>query len=787
MNKQIIILLFMIFSAGLSLPAQNLSQTIKGRVSDKESQIPLAGAHVYIDGSDPILATATDANGNYKLQNVPVGRHTITVSFMGYAKVSIPEILVGSGKEVVLNVDLKEEISRLDEVVVHARKSKGDVMNSMASVSARSFNVEEARRYAGGLDDPARLASAFAGVSSSGNMESNAIIIRGNAPSGVMWQIEGVEVSVPSHFANADVMGGGAITLFSNQMLSNSDFFTGAFPAEYGNALSGVFDIKLRTGNNEKKEYSFSLGVLGIDASAEGPLGRGSKASYLINYRYATFGLVKQLLPDQGLPVYQDLCFKLNLPTKKAGNFTLWGIGGIDNFKNNAENDPKNWDNDHARLDLDSWFYPGSAGLGHKIIIGRSTYIQSIASVSSYSASDNSKWVTDDLEHKPIFNSTYNEFKYTFRSTVNHKFNARLTGRLGVIGNLYTYDYTGKRAYRTSTGVTDLKTINTGSGNSTSYQAFSQFKCDISKKLSMNVGVHSLYFVLNKSYSIEPRAGVRYSFNNRHALGLAYGSHSQMQMLTTYLIEKQENGMSYYPNKKLELSKAQHWVLSYDYNINEIMRLKVEPYYQSLSDIPVTENSSFSMINLDEGQGFDKILVSKGTGTNYGVDLTLERFLNKGFYYLITTSLFESKYKGGDGIERNTMYNSNYIVNLLAGKEWKVGKSGRNNLFGISGRLYLRGGDRKNPVNIEESMTKHEIVYDETRAFSNQNPMMYRFDISVNYRINRANISHVFAVQLNNAFFSPTLHDDIYDYSTNSIREIKSGDPFPSVSWKIEF
>lgn len=786
MNKQIITLLVLSLATNMSLLSQNLSQTIKGKVSDKESQTPLIGAHVYIEGSNPVIATATDINGNYKLQNVPLGRHTISVSYMGYAKVSIPEILVGSGKEVVLNLDLKEEIANLEEVVVHARKNKGDVMNSMASVSARSFNVEEARRYAGGFDDPARLASAFAGVSSSGNMESNAIIIRGNAPSGVMWQIEGVEVSVPSHFANADVMGGGAITLFSNQMLSNSDFFTGAFPAEYGNATSGVFDVKFRTGNNEKKEYSFSVGVLGLDASAEGPFAKGSKSSYLINYRYATFGLVQQLLPNQGLPVYQDLCFKLNFPTK-AGNFTLWGIGGVDNFKNDAEDNPKNWDNDHSRKDLNSWYYPGSAGFGHKIIIGKKTYIQSIASVSSYSKSNNSKWVNEDLEHKPMFKSTYSEFKYTVKSTVNHKFNARLTGRLGVIGNLYTYDYTGKRAYRTSTGVTDLKTINTGSGNSTSYQAFSQLKYDVSKKINFNFGVHSMYFVLNDSYSVEPRAGVRYSFNSRNTIGLAYGSHSQMQMLTTYLIEKQENGTSVFPNKKLELSKAQHWVLSYDLNINENMRLKVEPYYQTLSDIPVEQNSSFSLINLEDINGLDKSLVSKGTGTNYGLDLTLERFLNKGYYYLITTSLFESKYKGGDGIERNTMYNNNYIVNLLAGKEWKVGKNAKNNLFGVSGRLYMRGGDRKSPVNIEESLADREIVYDETRAFSKQNPMLYRFDISVNYRLNRANLSHVFAVQLNNALFSPTLYDDIYEYSSNSIRELKSGEPFPSVSWKVEF
>jgi hypothetical protein len=785
--KKLFFVIAILLNTTFYLNAQNYSQTIKGKIRDKESQSSLIGANIYIEGSNPIIAAVSDTVGNYKLKNVPLGRHTITISYLGYNKISIPEVLVGSGKEVVLDVDLKEDISNLQEVVVTARKSKGDVMNSMASVSARSFNVEETRRYAGGLDDPARLASAFAGVSSSGNMESNAIIIRGNSPTGVMWQVEGVEVPVPSHFANADVMGGGAITLFSNQMLSNSDFFTGAFPAEYGNATSGVFDVKLRTGNNEKYEQAVSVGALGVDISSEGPFSKGSKASYLFNYRYATLGLVKQFLPSQGLPVYQDLCFKINVPTNKAGTFTLWGIGGIDNYTNIAKNNPDEWTDDHARLDLNSKFYPGTAGLGHKILLGNSTYLQTTVAASSYTRSDDTKWVSDNLVHLPIFISTYNEYRYTLKSTLNHKFNSRLTGRIGVIGNIYNYNYNGQRAYKTADSLTDLRTINTGNGSSSSYQFFTQLKYDFNKKLSVNAGIHSMYFALNKKYSVEPRLGIKYSINNRHSLGLAYGIHSQTQMLSVYLIEKETNGVYTYPNKNLSFSKAQHFVLSYDFTINENMRFKVEPYYQILSDIPVEANTSFSLINIENAEGFDKSLVSTGKGTNYGIDLTVERFLNKGFYYLATASLFESKYKGGDGVERNTMYNSNYIINLLGGKEWGIGKNNKNNLLGISGRLYLRGGDRKNPVNQLASAQQHEVVYDETQAYSNQNPMLYRFDISLTYRINRVGSSHIFAVQMNNALASPTVYDDVYNYKNNSVHEDIKGEPFPSISWKVEF
>lgn len=337
----LIILFFFLGINGSCLFAQNLTQVIRGQVVDKESMQPLPGATIIIMLTEPILGTTTDANGNYKINGVPVGRHNIKISFLGYHDIIIPEVLVGSSKEVVLNIELKESVTNLSAVEIKADVNKGLSINTMATVSARSFNVEETRRYAGGFDDPGRLASAFAGVSTNGGVESNAIIIRGNTPAGVLWQIEGMEVPVPSHFANAEVMGGGAVTLFSNQILSNSDFFTGAFPAQYGNATSGVFDVKLRNGNNEKYEHAFQIGAMGIDFSSEGPFKRGKGASFLFNYRYSTLGLLKSFLPEQGLPEYQDLCFKINIPTKNAGNFAFWGIGGIDKFTNKAKDKPE--------------------------------------------------------------------------------------------------------------------------------------------------------------------------------------------------------------------------------------------------------------------------------------------------------------------------------------------------------------------------------------------------------------------------------------------------------------
>ena len=324
------------------LQAQRLTQTVRGIVLDKDAQIPLVGATIVKSGAETDFGTTTNANGEFTLPNVPVGRHNFKVSYMGYEPCVLNELLVGSAKEVVLNIELVETINNMEEVVVMAKTRKDQPLNFMSTVSSRVFSVEEASRYAGGFDDPTRLASSFAGVAAS-EIESNGISVRGNSPAMVQYQMEGVEIDNANHFEGGDMLGGGFVSLFNSHLLANSDFMTGAFPAQYGNALSATFDMKLRNGNNQKHEHAAQIGVMGIDIASEGPIKKGGKASYLFNYRYSTFGLLTSFLPEgEGLPVYQDLTYKINLPSK-AGTFALWGTGAIDNFYLKAKDKPEEW------------------------------------------------------------------------------------------------------------------------------------------------------------------------------------------------------------------------------------------------------------------------------------------------------------------------------------------------------------------------------------------------------------------------------------------------------------
>jgi len=766
--------------------AQVITQTVKGKVYDKVSQSSLPGATILIKDTDPARATITDSEGSFRIEKVPVGRYNIEIRTLGYTPVSLTEILVGSGKEVVLNVEMVESVENLVEVTVKAHVNKDKPLNSMATISARSFNVEETRRYAGGMDDPARLATAFAGVSSGGNNQDNAIVIRGNAPKTVLWRVEGVDINNPSHFSGANVAGGGFVTVLSSQMLANSDFYTGAFPAEYGNALGGVFDIKLRTGNNERHEKTFQIGVMGIDVASEGPFKKGKSASYLFNYRYSTLGLFTKLkmIPTEQIPIYQDLSFKLNFPTQKAGVFSLWGLGGIDNLSDKEEPDPSKWETtyDGVRNNWDERF--GALGLSHKYSLNKNTLIS-----SSIVATGNKKDLTqsglnEELVMKDEMDLKSTTDKISLNVYANHKFNARLNTRTGFNINtlFYTYNLSGTMNEDPDT----YRNFANDSGESYHLQAFTEMKYKLSNTLSVNGGINAEHFVLTGKTTIDPRFSLSWDINPNQSLSLGYGKHSQLEDLSVYFFSAQVNGQEKYLNKDLGFSHAHHVVLGYDCRINEHLRLKVEPYYQYLYNIPGIANTTFSMINYRQDLAFQSELKNNSKGRNLGVDITFERFLNDNFYYMVTTSLFDSKYKADDGIWRDTRYNKKYVVNFLGGKEFVMGKK-KNNLLGVNLRGVISGGEYNTPIDEAASRAVMRPIPDEKNAFSEKDGLSKFVNLSITYRINKARHSSIWAFQLNNMLGEKQYDKYEYNIKKDSFERPKSVYRMPMISYKIEF
>jgi len=783
--KKIIIMLFVLMQSAwlLAQPAGN----IRGVVTDGASGQALPYVTVVVVNSNPPVGTTTDETGRFRLNSLPVGRYDIRTSFVGYEPAVFKEIMVTSKKEVFLEITMRENIQELNEIAVYATVNKEAPLNPMALAGARMLSVEEASRYAGGLDDPARLVTAFAGVS--GSTSSNGIAIRGNSPQFLQWRLEGVEAVNPTHFSDITGVGGGILTALSSQVLGNSDFLTGAFPSEYGNALSGVFDMQLRTGNNQNYEHAVQIGTLGVEFASEGPFQKGKPASYLFNYRYSSMALVGDLLPDLAGPAsgmrYQDLSLKLNFPTKQAGTFSIWGVGIIDHFIQKAPKDTADWLNIY---DSNADFRQTKAvgGMGHKIFFSEKSYLKS-ALVANYTQNH----ITYDYITDTDWNSTTaadmknTNWNVAFNTFLNTKFSAAHTNRTGIniTGLFYDLDYwmvSDPYYYPPD----DMVNYAKGTGSSTMLSVFTQSSFRLTNSLTTNVGLHGIYFQLNEKAVVEPRASIRWKAFPKHAFGLAYGKHSRRENTDYYFVETPP-GSNEFTNKRLDFAKAHHLVLAYDWSISEHLHLKVEPYFQYLYDIPVEKNSTLSIINYRDW--FLMIpLVNEGKGKNYGIDMTLERYLHNGYYYLLTGSLFESRYTGGDGAWRNTRLNRNYVLNALGGKEWKMGKQ-KQNMLNLSLRFTLQGGERYIPIDEAASINEQRIVYDYSRAYEPQLSPEFISHFTLSYKINRDKLSHEFSLKMINVTGSKEFSGYYYNYRTNKPEMYNDAVTIPNISYKIEF
>lgn len=759
------------------------SQTIRGTVIDKASGHPMPDVTIMLSDM-PGTGTTTDERGQFVLPEIPVGRHNVQASFLGYEPGIFSEILVTSAKEVYLDISLKENVNELSEVVVRPQINKEQPLNKMAATSARMLSVEEASRYAGGLDDPARLVSSFAGVAA--NLSSNGISIHGNAPHLLQWKMEDVEIPNPNHFADISILGGGILSSLSSQVLGNSDFFTGAFPSEYGNAVSGVFDMKLRNGNNRKMENTFQVGILGIDVASEGPLSKNHQASYIFNYRYSTTGLLNSIYPglDMGGTLnYQDLNFKFNIPTRKAGTFAVWGTSLIDKYENDFEDDPLEWEHTRDNFQSTAKQYMAAGGISHRYFFPNNAMLKTTlaATYSGMNATEDAH--AADHTVTPFTYQKNNTTNLTLTSSYNRKFSARHTNQTGFT---YTRLFYNMRLNLAPFETAPLNTLSKGKGQTDLISAYTSSSFGITDRLSVNAGLNSQVLTLNNSWTLEPRLGIKWAPTTKSSFALAYGLHSRMEKMDVYFVNSKSTGKESV-NKDLDFTKAHHLMLTFGYKLSDNLLLKVEPYAQFLYDVPVIADSSYSVLNRREFY-VEEALVNKGKGRNIGVDITLEQYLNRGFYYLVTASVFDSKYKGGDGVWHNTRFNRRFILNTLIGKEWMVG-SKRQNILSANAKFTLQGGERYSPLDHAASLAHpdKEALYDETRAYSEQYPVMFIANFTVSYKINRKKVAHEFAIKALNVTGTEEYYGYHYNLKNGVMERNGNSIPISNISYKLEF
>jgi CarboxypepD_reg-like domain/TonB-dependent Receptor Plug Domain len=774
------------------------SQTIRGTIIDKQSESPLIGAAVQVVGITPVLGSVANENGSFEIKNVPTGRHSIQVSFIGYNTITIPNIVVNAGKETILNLSLEESVTKLDAVVVSSKTEKGQTQNELATISARQFNVEEVQRYSGGRGDVSRLAANFAGVATN-NDSRNDIVIRGNSPTGVLWRLEGIPIPNPNHFSTLGTTGGPVSALNPN-MIRNSDFLTSAFPSEYGNATAGVFDIGLRQGNKEKMEYTAQLGAFtGMEAMIEGPLFKKNGGSFVIAYRHSFVELANAAginIGTNSLPRYKDLTFNFDFGQTKLGKFSIFGLGA-------------NSDIDFLAKDVDSSDFfaekgedsyaksrVGIIGVRHSFLIDKNTYIRTVVSASNAGNSFNTYEYLKNGERRHSLDIKDYITTYRFSSFINKKYNAKISMRTGFLIQNMGLDI--KTQFRNDTSEI-WRTTRENDNNLTLYEAYSQWQYKPSERLTFNAGVHGQYLSFNKKYAIEPRIALNYQLSPIQSVSLGYGLHNQTQPLPVLLNRTRITDFEYKEtNKDLDFTRSQHFVLGYDVKPNANWHAKIEGYYQALDQVPVEGNSlpngrkgsEFSVLNSGADFGFDtkSYLNNSGTGKNMGVELTVEKFFSAGWYMLATASVFDSKYKGSDGVERNTAFNSNYIANVLAGKEIKFGKN-KQNAITFDTKITFAGGRFVTPIDLEKSKIAGEAVYDVDKAFSQRQDGYFRWDFKIGYTLNssKRKFTQQFFLDFQNVTNNKNIFQQRFSKEQGKIYNVYQIGFFPDVLWRVQF
>ena len=771
-----------------------LGKPLRGIVRDAGTKQPLIGASVSVAASDKPLGAISDLQGVFVLKGLKVGRYDLVFEYLGYEVRMVKQILITTGKEIFLEVDMKESGVDMTEIIVVSKYEPSNTLNDMTTNSARSFSVEETNRFAAAISDPARMALSFAGVTGNGDDLSNEIVIRGNSSRGLVWRLEGIEIPNPNHFSDLGASSGN-ISMLSASTLSNSDFYTGAFPAEFGNALSGVFDLQLRNGNSERREHAIKVGTLGLEASSEGYFTKKSSASYLINYRYSTIDLIDRLLPALPTQVspFQDLSFKINFPLKR-GNLSMFGLGGKNATSDGPLADTSNFQFPWQLQDFIVRQRMGVIGLVHHLKINNRSFLRTSISTSKWHYDDETTQLQPDQAFVPeiVDESLFRHRESIFNSLLNIKYSAQLSFRAGfnIRHKAHKYDY------KSFADADNLISLLDSEGSAQLMDGFAQWKYAFKKDWILNAGINISYFLLNKTFGVDPRLGLRYQFRDNQTLSLATGLYSKPDHLSTYFIERKEiQGGITFPNLSLPMLKAFHVVGGYDLGMKENVRLKVEAYYQRLFDIPVGSNPEtvFSILNTSNIFGViflndmnGAALTPEGTGVNYGLEFTLERFFSKGLYYLATASLFDSKFTTFSGRTFPTRYATNFAGNVLGGKEWSVGIRKKNSI-GVNAKMVLVGGRRTSPILLEASRQAQATQIDYDRYNSMHVPAYFRVDLGVNYRINMDRVTHTFAIDLQNLTNRRNSAGTFYDPLLMRRNTIKQNGLIPFLNYQINF
>jgi hypothetical protein len=671
------------------------SEIIRGTVYAVGSHQPLSFARISVVGKGK--GAVSNGDGEFRI-NIPVGHYIVKAVANGYAP-STQEVNVSSAHQSIIDFELKELISKGDTVIVTGSNAL-DPVNKNASISVTPFSIQDVNRYAAAFQDPSRMAENFAGVFGRGTT-NNYITVRGGSPIELLWRLDGIDIPNPNHFGKFGSTGG-LVSAINSEMLGNSDFFTGAFPAQYGTKMSAVFDLHTRNGNDEKYEGTAQVSLAGTELMLEGatPLIDGS--SFLVSYRHSTISLLQDvgLLDFTTLPNFDDAMAKLHFKVSGSDqlNITgLWGRASID-LRNTA----------HDELGSGSGILVGGIDWQH---IFSDKFITHVL-VNHVENSFNEGLGFNIENTKLVYNTVKTITDYS--PSVEHNFELGLT------------------AQKVNFTTNQLQGYNVQFSQETNlYQGYLNWNWHVVPELVLNSGIYSQYISYDSDNSVEPRLSLSYSPSEEHTFSVAYGVHRQPE--------------------PIQFTQSLHYVVGYTMHPSPNLLLKLEGYEKDYSHVPVHASilDLYSYLNEGFAERINYIdLVNTGIGKTYGAELTIMKHYGDGYYITMTTSYVRQQFAGSDGILRYGSFDNIYIINFLSGYDIPVG---RNNVLTLSEKFTIAGGGMYTPIDLQKSSESGHTVLDSANVFGARNPPYVRLDINAEYHINWTSSSLMIYASIINA------------------------------------
>lgn len=766
-------------------------QVIRGQIVDAQSMAPVKQAIIEILNHSPRKVAYTDHNGYFRMDAVPIGRHKIVIRHALYEPMMLNGLQITSGKQISLVLKMEEVVAPASAETYGEERPiltlQDAPINDMALTNVRSFMMEEVVRFAGDRLDPARLAGNYAGIHSEDD-HNNHLVIRGNTPTGMQWRLEGLPIPNPNHLGGFHSTGG-QYNILNPNTLSNSEILLGAFPAEYGNALSGIFDVHLRKGNTETPEYLLQYSsVTGAEAMIEGPVGKRG-ASFMIDYRHSLFNPISYQLdkalgasvtPPQAAPNFQDATFRLDLAKGKWGELHFFGLGGVARQFMNGTDSSLAAQDQYIHLNETEQFNSimGLVGLHHRVQAGRQGYWQSSIALSHFSFQEQRRYINPQTQDTTALQSV-NDAKTNviINSFLHQKLSKKLALRMGVQAELYDVRIDQLEPADEFGHLQDSSRSQLyHSQNQALFGLMSTYGQVLYKpthNLKFNIGLRGQYLSYNQDWTVEPRISGWWAFMPRHILTAGYGLHSKMQPLELYLHQHtNEWGQSTQYNRNLGFTRAHHLVGGYNFLINDNWRFRVEGYYQKFFAVPIDSiDRNFSMLNYGSINSLPHYdgLYNGGEGVKQGVEFTLEKFFSKGYYLIATASRLKTSFTAHAQGSRESIFGDGYIMHLLAGREIKLGPRRLNRLT-LDFKLAHNDGERILAIDTAASAALQTSVYRESEDFQRL-PDYLRVDFKVGIILNdeRRKIAHQFFVDVLNVFNQKNAVSHYFDRSTQSV------------------